>query len=52
MILDLAGAANVKLTKVVMGMVKQAELPPLPEDWEKRIGKILPDLCIFRPTPF
>ena len=51
-ILDIAGAANAKLLKVVRGMVKQAELPPLPEDWETRIGKILLDFCIFHTTPF
>ena len=51
-ILELASAENAKILKVVRGMVKQAELPPLPEDWENRIGKILPDFCIFHPTPF
>ena len=51
MILDLAGAANAKLLKVVRGMVKQAQLRPLPEDWETRIGKILSDFRIFPPTP-
>ena len=51
-ILDLAGAGNVKLLKVVRGMIKHAELPPLSEAWENRIGKILFDFCIVHPTPF
>ena len=38
-ILDLAGRANAKLLKSVRGMIKQAELQPLPEDWENRIGE-------------
>ena len=41
-ILDLAGTENAKLLKVVRGMVKQAELQPLPEDWETRFGKLFP----------
>ena len=44
-ILDLAGTENARLLKVVHGMIKQAELQPLPKDWETRIGKFFP-LCI------
>ena len=51
-ILDLAGAGNAKLLTVVRSMIKHAELPPLSEDSENRIGKILFDFCIFHPTPF
>ena len=52
MLLDLTGAGNAKLLKVVRGMIKHAELPPLSEDWENRIGKILFNFCIIPPTPF
>jgi hypothetical protein len=37
-ILDLAGIANAKLLKVVRGIINQAELQPLPEGWENRLG--------------
>jgi hypothetical protein len=40
-ILDLAGTAKAKLLKVVRGIIKQAELRPLPEGWETRFGKKL-----------
>ena len=52
MLLDLASASDVQLFNVVRGIVKQAELPPLPEDWKNRISKILSDFRIFPPTPF
>jgi len=51
MILELADTAKAKLLKVVRGMVKQAELRPLPEDWEHRIGKILSAFRIYPLTP-
>ena len=41
-ILNLAGTENAKLLKAVHGMIKQAELQPLPEDWEIRFGKFFP----------
>ena len=50
MILDLAGTAKSKLLKVVRGIIKQAELRPRPEDWETRIGEILPAFCIYPPN--
>ena len=40
--LDLAGTENAKLLKVVQGMIKQAELQPLPKDLENRISKSFP----------
>ena len=42
MILDLAGTENAKLLKAVHGMIKQAELQPLPTDWETPIAKFFP----------
>ena len=50
-ILDLAGTAKAKLIRVVRGMMKQAELQPLPKDWENRIGKILLSFHIY-PSDF
>ena len=39
-ILDLSGTANVKLLKVVRGLVKQAKLQPLPQYLETLIIKL------------
>jgi len=40
-ILQWSFTANAKLLKVGRGMIKQAELQPLPQDWENRVGKII-----------
>ena len=39
MILNLAGTTNAKLLRAVRGMIKQAEVHPLTQYWESRIGK-------------
>jgi len=51
MILDLASTTKTKLLKVVRGIIKQAELRPRPEDWESRIGEILPTFRVYPLTP-
>jgi len=51
-ILDLAGKVNAKLLKVVRGMIKQAELQPLPQDWGNRVGKILSAFRMYPLTLF
>ena len=51
MILDLAGTAKEKLLRVVRGMIRQAELQPLPEDWEHRIGKVVSAFHTYPLTP-
>ena len=42
LVLNLAGTANAKLLKAVRGMIKQAEVHPLTQYWENRIGRFFP----------
>ena len=47
-ILELVGTKNETLLIAVQGMIKQAELEPLSEDWENRIGEFFPlSISIF-----
>lgn len=51
MILDLIRTSNAKILRVIRGMVQQAEVQPLPQDWETRLGKFLSAFDTYPLTP-